>query len=244
MKPAKVFFERKIIELVQEKQQRGQKVRVLELGCGGAKIAAQILASCPGIEYIGIEPDPVSSANAKKQVAAFSNAMILDGLAYGGVAHAGLTQPFDVVFSLSVLEHVKDLPAFLRYAAASAKVGGDVIHLYDLGHSLYPSGLKERIQVALCGSALKRFIPESKIACYLSTDAVHHLLESAGCSVQRVTFHNMRSFVALSDAAPSDQGLMEQILAFEAQSFEKVSDLKMREKLFPTVCFWTTKREG
>lgn len=242
MKPAKVFFEKNIIELIRAKQADGPSIRVLELGCGGAPIAPKILEACPGIEYIGIEPNPVSSARAKKTLSGFSNALVLDGLAYGGVTNPGLMKPFDVVFSLSVLEHVKDLPVFLQYAARCAKEGGDVIHLYDLGHSLYPSGLKERIQVALCGSVFRRFIPESKIACYLSTEAVRDLLEASGCAVQNTTFHNMRSLVALSNAAKDDPALTERILAFEEAAFPHVADLKERERLFPTVCFWTTKK--
>lgn len=231
-----------MIEKVQERLRQGQTVRLLELGCGGAKVAAQILASCPGIEYIGIEPDPRSYATAKMHLAQFQNATVLHGLGYGDVAHERLSKPFDVVFSLSVLEHVKDLPAFLEYAAKAARPGADIVHLYDLGHALYPSNVKERIQIALCSSVLRRLIPESKIACYLATEDVHRLLESLECRVDRVTFHNMRSSVALSDATEHDRAVLDQILAFEEAMFGQVTDMKRREKLFPTVCFWTTKQ--
>lgn len=244
MKPSKVYFERKMTEKVQERLRQGQAVRLLELGCGGAKVAAQILASCPGIEYIGIEPNPVSYAAAKKHLEKFQNATVLNGLGYGGVAHEGLMKPFDVVFSLSVLEHVKDLPAFLAYAAKAARPGADVAHLYDLGHALYPSNLKERIQVALCNSPLRRFIPESKIACYLATEDVQRLLESLQCHVNEVTFHNMRSLVKLSDATQHDPKVLDQVLAFEETMHGQVADLKLREKLFPAVCFWTTKQSA
>lgn len=242
MKPAKVFFQREVIQKIQEKQRQGQSVRLLELGCGAANVAVQILKACPGVEYVGIEPSPTSSALAKKQLATFANATVLDGLAYGNVVHAALTTPFDIVFSLSVLEHVKDLPTFLAYAAKQAKTGGEIIHLYDLGHSLYPSNWKERLQIAICDSRLRTFVPESKIAGYLATEDTQRLLEQLGCAVQRVTFHNLRSSIALSDALPDDGSLMDQILALEAETYPKINVLKQREKLFPTVCFWTIKR--
>jgi hypothetical protein len=147
-----------------------------------------------------------------------------------------------MVFSLSVLEHVKSLPIFIDYSVRMARPGADVIHLYDLGHALYPSGLKERIQTKLCGTGLLRFFPEHKVARYLATEDVRKLLEGS-CDIKEVTFHNMPSLVALSKRVV-DEGLMREIVAFESAHAGKVADMKLREKLFPTVCFWTKKKNA
>jgi hypothetical protein len=122
-----------------------------------------------------------------------------------------------------------------------AKVGGQIIHLYDLGHALYPGGIKEWLQTRICGTPLLRLVPEAKVARYLATEDVRALIESADGRVDEVTFHNMRSHVALLKAVQDDGSLMKQINAFEQSGFSKVPDMKTRERLFPSICFWSTK---
>lgn len=204
-------------------------------------MASRLLTDLPSLRYVGIEPDPGAFALAKKNLPSEPRAVLLQGFGYGDVQEPALQEPFDVVCSLSVLEHVKDLERFIRYSARMTKAGGEIVHLYDLGHALYPSGIKEWLQTRACGTPLLRFIPETKVARYLATEDVRKLIESAGCRVDDVTFHNMRSHVALLKAAQGGGDLLNQINTFEQSNFSNVSDLKAREKLFPSICFWSTK---
>ncbi|MCC7357274.1 class I SAM-dependent methyltransferase [Candidatus Uhrbacteria bacterium] len=80
-------------------------IRILEIGCGTSEIAEQLLQKFSNIEYIGIEPDPQSARKAQTRLSSFTQASIQQGLGYD----QPLQGQFDIVFSLSVLEHVKKL---------------------------------------------------------------------------------------------------------------------------------------
>ncbi len=238
MKPSKHFLE----ERLRNKLRNHPDARVLELGCGRAEVASRLLNEFPSITYVGIEPEVESFDQARKNLPSGPRVTLLRGFGYGDVQEPALQEPFDFVLSLSVLEHVKDLGRFLAYAARMAKPDGEVIHLYDLGHALYPSGIKEWLQARICASPLLRFVPETKVARYLATEDVRRLIESAGCRVDNVTFHNMRSHVALLKAVQDDPDVMKRVNDFEQANCSTVSDMKTREKLFPSLCFWSVKR--
>lgn len=242
MKPAKAFFQAELIRRLQAWPAGVGAPRVLELGCGRAEVTRGIIEAVPGLAYVGIEPDPASVAAAKGNLGAYPNAQVLPGLGYGTVPDAALEEPFDVVFSLSVLEHVKDLPRFLRYAAEKARTGAEIIHLYDLGHALAPSSWKEWVQTRLCASPLLRFMPEAKVARYLATEDVRQLIEGVGCTVEAITFHNMPSHVSLAKALGEPAALAEEINAFERRWSKEELPFKLKEQLFRTVGFWAKKK--
>lgn len=238
MKPSKHFLE----ERLRNKLRNHPDARLLELGCGRAEMASRLLKEFPSLTYVGIEPDTGAFMEAKKNLPSDVHATLLRGFGYGDVQEQALQTPFDFVISLSVLEHVKDLERFLAYAARMTKPGGEVIHLYDLGHSLYPSGIKEWIQTKICSTSLLKFVPETKVARYLATEDVRRIIETTGCRVEEITFHNMRSHVALLKAVQDDPDVMKRMNDFEQASFSVVSDMKTREKLFPSICFWSVKQ--
>ena len=238
-KPSKQFF---ASELLNNLEARGNvPVRILEMGCGTAEIAEIVLKKFPNVEYVGIEPYPPSFQKAKERLKDCSNGLVIEGFGYGEVKHPKLGQPFDIVFSLSVLEHVKQLQKFLDVSVAHARQGGEVIHLYDLGHALYPSNIKEWIQTRLCSSVFLPLIPQHKVARYLSTKQVETMLQKSGCEIKKITFHNMLSFVALLKSR-MEEGLMDEMVKFELAHNQDIIDLKAREKAFPSICFWTTKK--
>ncbi len=241
MKPSKFYFLERIVAHINA---RTGPVRILELGAGTGEMARDILSrvSVP-VEYVGIEPDPRSAERAREHIKAFPNAKLFNELGYGKDAHDELNTPFDFVYSLSVLEHVKDLPAFLSNATRHAATGAEVVHLYDLGHSLYPSSLKESIQTRLCGTPLLRFIPELKVARYLATEDVQRMLESTGLRVDEVTSHNTPMCVSALknlDASDRDQ-LVPQVAALEVALSSRIKNVRSREHLFPSITFWCTK---
>ncbi|WP_413725160.1 class I SAM-dependent methyltransferase [Sodalis sp. RH16] len=80
------------------------KGRVLDFGCGSGTLAAHIDADC----YLGVERDTVSLQIAREH---FSIHTFVPEL-------SEITNKFDTVVSLAVIEHVKNPVEFLRTLAA------------------------------------------------------------------------------------------------------------------------------
>ncbi len=237
LKPSKHFI---LQELKQQLTDRPEPISILELGAGKADVIAQLLSDFPNISYTGIEPDPKTSAYAKGRLSSFTNARIINKLAYDSQNPITQDTQFDFGISLSVLEHVKDLNSFFDFASKHTKSGGYNIHLYDLGHSLYPSTIKERIQVALCDSFFRQYIPEHKIAGYVSLDDVKSKLTNRGFTVEKVTYHNMPNNISLLKQT-NDADQLQAIATQEPIFAEKLPDGLAKEKLFPSVCVWAVK---
>jgi SAM-dependent methyltransferase len=233
-KQSKIYIIRKIGEHVQ----KNPKLRLLDLGCGQSKNFLPILEKNPDLDYTGVEPNPSEAEKARLNVGKYPNARIITGLGYGGFEK----EQFDIVVSLSVLEHVKNLEKFLVFSANKVKKNGWLIHLYDLGHALHPSSLREKIQVMLCNNKLTRyFVPESKIACYVDQKYVGQVLEREHIEIVDVTYHNMPALVSV---LTSNSELADEVVSAE----EKLNPLlkkmpaMVREKLLPSICLWGRKR--
>lgn len=237
LKPSKYYI---LEELKKQLSQTGETVSILELGAGKADLIAELLKELPNIKYVGIEPSFETSAYAKKRLESFPNATIVNKLAYGTESPIEDAQQFDLVLSLSVLEHVKDLDSFFDFAAKHTKPNGFNIHLYDLGHSLHQSSLKERIQIILCDSFLRKYIPENKIASYVSLPDIESKLKSRGFVTEKITYHNMLSNVSLLKKTDNIDQL--KIIASQEPIFaEKLPHSLAKEKLFPSICVWCLK---
>ncbi len=145
----KSLKEQFIVEVVAEAVRRSansRAVRVLDLGCGGAGYVAALLEQFPDIDYVGVEPIETSFSTAQKNLAGVPNARVHFQLGYDSIPNEA-EGSFDVVFSLSVLEHIKHLDRFLALGTKYTKAGGLVVHRYDLGHALHTHSLKEAIHV-------------------------------------------------------------------------------------------------
>lgn len=216
------------------------QLRILDLGCGRALNFLPLLQRYPTISYTGIEPNPTEAALAKQHLAALPLAQVHTALAYTSSAQGG----FDVVVSLSVLEHVKNLERFLAFSVQQAKSGGQIIHLYDLGHSLSPSSLKERLQVWICNrDYLRRLVPETKVARYIDLPQVQRFLDQAGAKLERVTHHNLPDHVRLIKQLPETEVArhLPGLTDLELLLSPLVADQQQREQLFPAVCIWARK---
>ncbi len=237
-KPSKVYLLR---EIEREVTKAGGALRILEMGCGTGSQLAGIVRAHPNSTYVGIEPSAEAAEQAREHMGVRDNVRIITGLAYE--TERDYRNSFDVVVSMSVLEHVKDLKTFLELSVACAKPGARIIHLYDLGHALYPSGIKERIQVALCKYPFtKRFIPEHKIAQYVALEAVADMLKKAGAIVDVVTYHNARTNVAhiKADLSMTEDEIL-QVAEQEIVDANTIADPALREKMFPSICIWAHK---
>jgi SAM-dependent methyltransferase len=218
--------------------------RILELACGTARHIDPILKAHPEYTYVGVEPYPASFEKAKLAIGDLPNVTLVNQLAYGSVGGVS-PESFDIVFSLSALEHIKNLEAFIALSAESAKKGALVVHRYDLGHALYPGTLKERLQVWV-GNTLPKLLPENRFVRYVPQDEVEGLLTRAGCTVERVTYHNMPNHRGFEKYAENDEALKDAAKELGAWEYEHENlfariPLSAREYLFPAVAIWARK---
>lgn len=215
---------------------------LLDLGSGQSSRFGAFFERYPELTYVGVEPNPSEAAIATKLLAESPRATVYNRLAYDSVPGA----PFDIVLSLSVLEHVKQLDRFLENSVAMTKSGGHIVHRYDLGHSLYPSSLKERLQIFL-GNHFPKLLPEHKFVRYVDPDDVVKTLERSGARVTKITYHQMpdhkcfsKEFVPSSEEA---RRCAERVMdwEFDISPHLAVMSKARREMLFPTICVWAVK---
>lgn len=96
---------------------------VLDIGCGGGLIAEPLTRL--GADVTGIDPAPETIEAAKAHAAGGGLPIAYEATTADAVAHAGRT--FDVVLLLEVVEHVPDVPAFLKRLAPLVAPGGVMI---------------------------------------------------------------------------------------------------------------------
>lgn len=239
-KPAKIY----LINEIRKMLTLDPSIRILDMGSGTSVNFDEIFQEFPQVSYTGIELSPKSSKIAKDnyEKPRYPGVRIINQPAY---LYSGETQAesFDLVVSLSVLEHVKDLQSFLDLSVRSLKPGGRMIHLYDLGHSLYPKGIKEKLQIRL-SEAFPSIMPENKFCAYVDLLKLKNSLEKAGIIIDRVSHHSMRDHVSLLKSVKNDDSfkeLAEAMIVFENLISEKIKDNKLKEKLMPSVAVWGHK---
>lgn len=215
------------------------EVNILELGSGTSKAIANFLKENNRIKYLGIEPSHDAYEDAREEIGDLPNSKLENHLAYETIKDSF----FDLSFSLSVLEHVKHLDKFIEASVRSVKLGGYIIHRYDLGHALHPSSLKERFQVFL-GNKFPSVLPEHKFVRYLDPEEVKREMERAGAEVFDITYHQMPNHKAFLKHLRPENSEAEKLCTeiidweYEISPFLKDMNKSIREKLFPAICVW------
>jgi 2-polyprenyl-6-hydroxyphenyl methylase/3-demethylubiquinone-9 3-methyltransferase len=95
-------------------------LRILDIGCGGG-ILSEPLARLGG-NVVGIDPAPENVEVARLH--AEQAGLAIDYRAATAEALADVGEKFDIVIASEVVEHVADLPLFIRRAAEMTKPGG------------------------------------------------------------------------------------------------------------------------
>ena len=226
----------------------GGPIRILDLGCG-IPTYMETLLNDPAykIEYVGIEPDKNSYDKAVALFKGYKNVTLYNDLAY----KIPNEKPFDICCSLSVFEHIKNISVLVEAGAKATKKGGFMVHSYDLGHSLYPISIKEKLQVFL-GNNMGWILPEHKFVAYVSEEKIKNLYKTNGIEYIKTSSHQMRQHKSyqkliknISDSMltsrkeASVKGLND--WEFEYQDIIQQIPVKERELLFPTVCVWGKK---
>jgi cyclopropane fatty-acyl-phospholipid synthase-like methyltransferase len=211
--------------------------RVLDLGCGTAVNFRSALERHPGVAYTGVDQDRAALATARASVGRLPNVELHEGF---GEAFRG--QDFDLVVSLSVLEHVKHLDPFLKMSVEAARAGGRIVHRYDLGHALTPSSPGERLRVTVA----KRYpalVPKSRFTTHPDLDAIVARLTALGVGEIEITQSQMPSLKAAmnrlqrqpdADAA----ALARRMIELDADVWEQLGtrlDRDDRDRLFPSI---------
>ena len=237
----KAYFLNKLSDLLP----LGPNSRVVDMGSGKSLNFLPLLNKIPTLNYLGLEPDAKSVEEAKKVLANFPNSKIYHQLGYSLPPEA--EGQADLVISLSVLEHIKNLEPFIESSVKAARPGGHIIHRYDLGHALYPSSLKEKVQTFLCAH-LPWLIPEHKYAAYVPVKRVEDLLIKYGAEVDKVTYHQMpghkKFFKYFKTDTAEKQQLADELIEWEFKVSPHLDSIPLteREKLFPAVCVWAKKK--
>ena len=95
-------------------------VTILDIGSGGG-ILSESLARL-GADVVGIDPAPNNIAVAARHAAVAGLAVDYRCTTVETLAPRG--ERFDAVLAMEVVEHVRDVPGFLRHAAAMVRPGG------------------------------------------------------------------------------------------------------------------------
>lgn len=235
------------LEAVIAKAQEGKNgpIRLLDMGCGTARYVPEVLARHPDLTYVGIEPIESSYHKACENLAGESRAEVHYALGYTplvGIAEAS----FDIVVSFSVLEHVKHLDQFIALSAHYVRPGGLVVHRYDLGHALYPSGPKERLHVWL-GNAFPALLPERRFVRYVPLPEVVELFKThIGAVPSMYTYHQSPGTKRLAEQGMKyslDPAVYMDMFAWEFRISPEISKLpiSIQETMFPTIAVWGQK---
>jgi SAM-dependent methyltransferase len=242
MKTLKEQFIVEVVRVAVGRAAAGRRVRVLDLGCGTASYVPALVEQYPSIEYVGVEPIATSYAVAEKNLAGIENAKIHFKLGYDSVPDE-VEASFDVVFSLSALEHIKQLGRFIALSAKYATQGGMVVHRYDLGHALQPHSLKERLHVIL-GNTVPSLLPERQFVRYVGVPEVESYYQASGLTPIRTTYHQMPSHKAIEKHFKlSTSSIVDDIFAWEMKYQNDILTIPVpaREKLFPAIAVWGEK---
>jgi 2-polyprenyl-6-hydroxyphenyl methylase/3-demethylubiquinone-9 3-methyltransferase len=95
-------------------------LEVLDIGCGGGLLAEPLARL--GAKVIGIDPAAESLAVARSH--AETQALAIDYRCISAEALAQSGAQFDAVLAMEVIEHVRDMPAFVRTAARLVRPNG------------------------------------------------------------------------------------------------------------------------
>lgn len=102
----------------------GTPRRVLDVGCGAGMAAAELASRFPGVEVIGVEPDPGLASVARQFMGKLFEGHVDDAVVLEQLDAAG---PYDLILCADVLEHVADPWHVLSRLAGMLAPDGAVI---------------------------------------------------------------------------------------------------------------------
>lgn len=219
------------------------ELTILDLGSGLSRPLRSLFEKYPHLNYIGLEPEKGLAHMAKAELSRYPNVKIIEAPADDRFVSLG---QFDVVLSLSVLEHVKDLKNFLEFSVEHLKKDGQLVHIYDLGHYYYPSWGSTLLLRICRWPFFRALIPHPYFMVYVDQKEVEGLLTQAGAKIIDITYHNSPvsgSFIKELLEIKKNPVLIERLIDLEVVLGNLVKDIstRPREKTFPTIAIWAQK---
>lgn len=160
---------------------------ILDLGCGQARNFVKLLQTHPQMRYVGIEPSPTDCEAARRNLAGL-NATIHNGYAYD-VFGKLVQEPFDLVVSFSVMEHVYRRVAYLQSVKNCLKPDGYALINYDAGHFVGQLNLRERLK-NIIGPLLARFGQERYYQSFVREADFQAMVKQVGLKVAEARSFN------------------------------------------------------
>lgn len=178
------------LNLIHERlQKQGDHLRILDLGSGTSKDFVRLLAQVPNLHYTGIEPD-AADCEAARRLLPGPNVQIINDFAYDMLGRL-VDEPFDILVSFSVMEHVYQRQLYLQSAAACLKPDGVFLINYDAGHFMAPASFKERLKNRL-GPVLARLGQQQYYQAFVPEADFLRDVRGAGLEVAEAKFFNTR----------------------------------------------------
>ena len=214
----------------------GRPARVLDLGCGAAAHFAAALERYSNVSYTGVEQDRAALAEARETIGSLPNVEVQEGSGEMFQGHG-----FDMVISLSALEHVKRLNDFLAVSVRAAREGGRVMHRYDLGHALSPATLGERLRVAVA-RRVPALVPTARFTTYPDRNAIVSRLAELGVREIQISQSQMPSLKAAMNLLNSESddwlALGSRIVELDQALWDQLGsrlEPEVRDRLFPCI---------
>jgi 2-polyprenyl-6-hydroxyphenyl methylase/3-demethylubiquinone-9 3-methyltransferase len=98
-------------------------LRILDIGCGGGLLSEPLARL--GATVVGVDPSAANIKAAKQHVA--QSDLVIDYRCTSAEELAETGEAFNMVLAMEVVEHVADVPLFVRSCAAMVKPGGLII---------------------------------------------------------------------------------------------------------------------
>ena len=187
----------------------GQKpLEILDLACGDAVIWHRYLETHPHTQVTGIDTDQPA---IKRGIAA--NIPNLHLSVFDVQKKQTETKQYDVVLTLSAIEHIVDRAAFVKTVWSSLRPGGFAFLNYDAGH-FRSSDLQERVMVPV-SQALAALGYEAPYMKKVDDGTLLGLCSKQGFTVIERKKHNVEALKKFMKGATDDA--LSAWFAFEAQ---------------------------
>lgn len=122
-----------------------RNVDLVDFGCGAGSVWPEFLREHQNISYWGFDFNRKELEKAKRVMEGIPNAQVSVADAQTELVKDSSA---DIVTSFSALEHIVDLPAFLKRVAAALRPGGIAYLNYDAGH-FRSHDVQERLMVPI-----------------------------------------------------------------------------------------------
>ncbi len=168
-------------------QAAARPIRLLDLGCGAARYAVELLTRCPNVTFVGIEPLARDAEQARQNLRHF-DATIVQGYAYAAIHPQLPYESYDIVLSFSVLEHVYERLAYLRFVYDCLSEDGFCLMNYDAGH-FHSTHWKERAKTVI-GGFLARLGNQAYYQAFVREADFKRWVQQAGLTIREAKMFN------------------------------------------------------